>query len=124
MSPTLGACERAAGGELAISDIKILRSMHFMCVRGRLFRDGGFLSGVALFLSVFAHITGDFDEDAGAPHPRPAGNPERVVCLGAPACAPRLIHSNQNHGGGRVMIRLQVLERCSLVPQRICVRPP
>ena len=60
MSPTLGACERATGGELAISDIKILRSMHFMCVRGRLFRDGGFLSGVALFLSVFADVAGDF----------------------------------------------------------------
>ena len=60
MSPTLGACERAAGGELAISDIKILRSMHFMCVRGRLFRDGGFFSGVALFLSVLAHIPSNF----------------------------------------------------------------
>ena len=109
MSPTLGACERATGGELAISDIKILRSMHFMCVRGRLFRDGGFLSGVALLFGIFAYVACNIDEDAGAPHPRPAGKPERVVCLDAPACAPRLIHSNQNHGGGRVMIRLQVL---------------
>lgn len=60
MSPTLGACERATGGELAISDVKILRSMHFMCVRGRLFRDGGFLSCVALFLGILAHVAGNF----------------------------------------------------------------